>query len=143
MIASEISVQWFNDWIWWALYDHYSPINSLHVSTLIVGTTPVVKPSDAVMQDNTKFLLSMNTTGIKTSDWVVPGHKEPQIVSYIILVHHKIGISLEPPSPNTPHATPRLAILPMILAANAQLFFKEQILLWFLIANIYYKGIEL
>lgn len=85
----------------------------------------MVKPSDAVMQDNTKFLLSMNTTGIKTSDWVVPGHKEPQIVSYITLVHHKIGISLEPPSPNTP----RLAILPMILAANAQLFFKEQILL--------------
>lgn len=96
---------------------------------MIVGTTPVVKPSDAVMQDNTKFLLSMNTTGIKTSDWVVPGHKEPQIVSYIILVHHKIGISLEPTSPNTLHPTPRLAILPMILAANAQLFFKEQILL--------------
>lgn len=88
------------------MHDHYSPINSLHVSTLIVGTTPVVKPSDAVMQDNTKFLLSMNTTGIKTSDWVVPGHKEPQIVSYITLVHHKIGISLEPPSPNTPHPPP-------------------------------------
>lgn len=62
-----------------AAYNNHGDGPSRSIFLHTNGTTPEVKPSDAVMQDNTKFLLSMNTTGIKTSDWVVPGHKEPQI----------------------------------------------------------------